>query len=70
LHVLSTDVASARRRSIEQAFREMVVGLANLSDQSFSEFTSQDLPSRIQHEIDSLSSTRRFLHQDEPEKRT
>ncbi len=70
LHVLAPDVPSARRRSIEQAFREMVIGLANLSDQSFSEFMSQDLPSRIQHEIDSLSSTRRFLHQDEPEKRT
>lgn len=68
LHVLAPDARSARRQSIEQAFREMVVGISGLSDQNFAEFTSQDLPSRIQHEIDSRSSAHRFLRQEASEK--
>jgi hypothetical protein len=67
LHVLAPTVVSARKLSIGQAFREMVVELSSMSDQSFSEFTSQDLPSRIQHEIDSRSCTYRFLKQERVE---
>lgn len=64
LHVLTPMAVSARKQAVSQAFREMVVGLSELSDQSFSEFTSQDLPSRIQHEIDARSSTHRLLRQE------